>query len=121
MINESPSPDSGATSRGGRSRPARLVVLALAAFLLGLVLVALFWWVWTTDQDSRDAAGATVRVRIQPGMTLGAVADTLTARGLLDHALVFQVGTRLQGLDRRLQAGLYDLPVGASPVNCWDI
>ena len=103
------------TGRGWRTVLVRLGTVALAAFLLGLVLVGLFWLAWTAGPDSGDVQGSSVRVRIQRGMTLGAVADTLAARGLLNHPQVFLAGTRLQGLDRRLQAGLYDLPVGASP------
>jgi len=54
-------------------------------------------------------------VRIQPGLTFAAVADTLTARGLLRHRWLFRMVARLSGRDRLLQAGRYRLAVGLAP------
>jgi UPF0755 protein len=56
-----------------------------------------------------------VRVRVPAGSTVAAVADSLAAQGLLAHKGVFRWGARLTGGDRRLHAGLYDMPRGASP------
>ncbi|MGH7586187.1 MAG: endolytic transglycosylase MltG [Gemmatimonadales bacterium] len=53
-----------------------------------------------------------VRVTIPPGATLQAVADSLAARGVVRDARRFSVVARLKGLERGLQAGIYDLRVG---------
>jgi UPF0755 protein len=54
-------------------------------------------------------------VRIDPGMSLRAAADTLAARGLLDEQRIFLIGARLTGRDRGLKAGLYEIARGLAP------
>lgn len=53
-----------------------------------------------------------VRVTIPTGATLQAVADSLAAHGIVRDARRFSVVARLKGLERDLQAGIYDLRVG---------
>lgn len=53
-----------------------------------------------------------VRVTIPAGATLQAVADSLAAHGIVRDARRFSVAARLKGLERDLQAGIYDLRVG---------
>ncbi len=91
-----------------------------AAFLLGLVIVWWGWRLWTgpgplflPDRESLPAPSV-VQMRIPPGMTLAAAADSLASRGLLEHPAVFLAGARLTGKGRALRAGLYELPASAS-------
>jgi UPF0755 protein len=97
----------------------RWAAVAGAAFLLGLVIVLWGWRLWTGPFSGPDResvpAPATVLMRIPLGMTLTAAADSLAARGLLKHPAVLLAGARLTGKGRALRAGLYELPVGASP------
>ena len=58
--------------------------------------------------------GAPVRVTIPPGATFRAVTDTVVARGLVDSRPWFRFLARVRGVDRKVQAGVYDLPAGAS-------
>lgn len=59
-------------------------------------------------------AGPPVRVTIPPGSSFRAVTDTVVARGLVGSRPWFRVLARVRGIDRKVQAGVYDLPAGAS-------
>lgn len=59
------------------------------------------------------AAGPPERVTVPPQASFRVVTDTLFARGLIRNKLVFRVVARIKGLDRSVQAGVYDLPRGA--------
>ena len=99
----------------------RRAAVAGAAFLLGLLIILWAWRLWTgpgpLSAPNRESVpgSATTLMRIPPGMTLTAAADSLAARGLLKHPAVLLTGARLTGRGRALRAGLYELPVGASP------
>jgi UPF0755 protein len=96
----------------------RWAAAAGAAFLLGLVVLALGWWLWTGPGPRPAPApgsAATIQVRIPQGMTLTAAADSLAAAGLVKHPTVFLLGAKLTGKARAVRAGLYELPRGASP------
>ncbi|MDZ4863561.1 MAG: endolytic transglycosylase MltG [Gemmatimonadota bacterium] len=54
--------------------------------------------------------GPTTRVTIPPGSSFSAVTDTLEASGVLTSPRWFRLLARLRGLDRRVQAGIFDLP-----------
>ncbi len=63
--------------------------------------------------DPGPAPGAAVvRVRIPPGATVTAVADSLHAHGIIADRTRFRVAARVRRLDRALQAGVYDLRQG---------
>jgi len=97
----------------------RLVAVAGAAFLLGLVIVLWGWSLWTgpgpNSTAELESSPSTVLMRIPSGMTLSAASDSLVSSGLLKYPKVFLAGARLTGKGRALRAGLYDLPVGGSP------
>ena len=59
-----------------------------------------------------DANAPIERVTIPAGATLQAVADSLAAHGVVRDSRRFRVVARLKGLERQLQAGVYDLRVG---------
>ena len=50
------------------------------------------------------------RVTIPPGASLAVVADSLESRGIVRSPGWFRLLTRLRGAERRLKAGIYDLP-----------
>ncbi len=60
------------------------------------------------------AAGPAERVTVPPQATFRTVTDTLFAHGLIRNKLVFRIVARLQGVDRSVRAGVYDLPRGAT-------
>ncbi|MCB1181832.1 endolytic transglycosylase MltG [bacterium] len=91
----------------------RLLLVVLAGMAVGLAVLAWGWSRWTGPGPG--AGGTPVVVRIPPGMTLGAAADTLVARGLLADRRVLLAGARLTGRDRGLRAGLYELSPGQAP------
>lgn len=93
----------------------RFMVAALAGVLVGLIILGWGWNMWTTAGALPEAGSDSSYLRIVPGMTLAAAADTLVARGLLDHKNVLLLGARLTGRARALKAGLYEVPFGLSP------
>lgn len=56
--------------------------------------------------------GDPIRVTIPAGSSLRSVGDSLVARGILDNAQLFRLRGRLQGVDRRLQPGVYEFQRG---------
>jgi UPF0755 protein len=96
------------------SRRARWLSAAGCTGLLALAAAGWIWHAWTSG-PATVAGAADVRLRVEPGQPLTAVADTLVARGLLDHPRLFRWWARLTGRDRELHAGLYEIPRGTSP------
>jgi UPF0755 protein len=99
---------------------ARLVVKALraaaVAAAVGVVAAAgVGFWAWTQWNRAEPGGGGPVEIRVLPGVSLATVADTLQARGLLDHRRAFVLGARLTGSDRSIRAGRYAVPRGLSP------
>jgi UPF0755 protein len=93
----------------------RILLIVAAAVLAGLLCLAWGWRQWTAPGSRAGRAAATVRVRIPQGMTLATAADTLVARGVLEHRWLLLAGARLTGRDRSLQAGLYQFVCGQAP------
>jgi UPF0755 protein len=63
--------------------------------------------------DPGPAPGATLeRVRVPPGATVTAVAESLHAHGVITDRRRFRLTARLRRLDRSLQAGVYDFRRG---------
>ena len=52
----------------------------------------------------------TARITIPPGSSFAAVTDTLVANGILSSPTWFRLLARLRRIDRRVQAGTFDLP-----------
>ncbi len=94
-----------------------LLMAALAGVVVGAMVVAWGWWQWNRPgplSGGETGGPQTQRVRIRPGMTLSAAADTLVERGLLRNRRIFLVGARVGGQARALRAGLYELQYGRS-------
>ena len=58
--------------------------------------------------------GPAVRVGVPPGSSLGAVAESLEARGVIANKGWFKVLGRLRGTHRRIQPGIYEIVPGTS-------
>jgi len=98
----------------------RLGWAAAAGLVAGLLILGWGWHQWTGPGPAGllQADGtrpATALVRIPPGMSLGAAADTLVSRGLLGDRRVLLAGARLTGRERGLRAGLFSLTYTSSP------
>ena len=92
--------------------------LAGAVSFVVLAAGLALWWGWMAwtgpGPGAPDGEAGTILVNIPAGMTLGAAADTLVARGLLRDRRILLAGARLTGRDRGLRAGLYRLRFGTS-------
>lgn len=62
----------------------------------------------------RMASADAARFTVPRGATLGAVADSLHAQGLVRSARLFRFYATVSGRSRRVQAGTYDIPADAS-------
>lgn len=62
--------------------------------------------------------GEVVRVTIPAGSSFRAVTDTLAAHGLVGSRGWFRTLARVRGVDRRVQAGVYDVPSG---LGAWEV
>ncbi len=98
----------------------RALAVVAAGLLCGLLALLWGWRLWTAPWapgpgGPEAAAAATRQVRILPGMSFAAAADTLTAQGLLRDPRVLRWGVRLTGRGGDLHAGLFEIPVGVSP------
>jgi UPF0755 protein len=90
------------------NREARRPTRRPSAWIRGCLLLALGWA--CTGRGSRG----TERVTVPPQATFRTVTDTLAERGLIANRLIFRLVARVKGLDRSVQAGVYDLPRGSS-------
>jgi len=61
-----------------------------------------------------DAPPAVERVIIPTGVTFAAITDTLVAHGIVKHPTWFKFMARLRGMDRTIQAGVYEFPHASS-------
>ena len=66
-------------------------------------------------------SGAPERVTLPPGTSFGAVADTLAAHGVIGNRRVFKLLARVRGVDRAVQAGVYEFPPGTSAWRVLDV
>ncbi len=81
---------------------ARVVAMTLVAVAVGC--------------DSRDWTAPPERVvfTVPQGATFGEITDTLTTRGLVDHARLFGIYARIRGLDTEIRSGEYAVPADRS-------
>ena len=83
-----------------------------------LVLAVIFGGIltWGTAEYARPGPlGAAKTVVVPRGAGLDAIAEELTRAGVLADPLVFRLGARLTGADKRLRAGEYAFAAGVSP------
>src|SRR5579859_4343721 len=88
-----------------KSRAAILSILIVGLLIFGGVVFA---WNTTTDIFSPASNNTTpIPVEVQTGESTARIADDLQNKGLIRNAFAFRVWARIQGLDQKLQAGLY--------------
>jgi UPF0755 protein len=75
-----------------------------AAFALGMLLLA----------ACGVSDGPPIRIAVPSGSTLATIGDSLVARGVLATATPFRMRGRMQGVDRRIKAGIYEFTPGSS-------
>ena len=85
-----------------------------------LAVAALAWlggagWALLAWAERPGQAAGPALVTVAPGSGVGAVAETLAARGVIDHAPLFTWLARLGGKAASVRAGEYLLPAGATP------
>ena len=87
-------------------------VAVVSILLLGLIIFGIVSYAWNTTADifqpvDSTAHARTVPVVINPGETTAQIGDDLQAKGLIRNALAFRIWSRIKGLDKSLQAGVY--------------
>ena len=90
---------------------------------LGILLILLLlaaaggaWWMKTRlDTPYRGFDAQEVFVDLPSGLGVAAIAERLTAAGVVPDAWTFRLAARLTGVDRRLQAGEYRFAEPATP------
>jgi UPF0755 protein len=60
------------------------------------------------------SSSQSARVILPPGATFGAVTDSLKAHQVITHPRWFKLLARIRGVDRSVQAGVYEFPAGTS-------
>jgi UPF0755 protein len=63
---------------------------------------------------SAPAGGPPEQVTVPAGSSFAAMTDSLATHGIITNRRLFKVLARLRGLDRKLKAGVYELPKGSS-------
>lgn len=86
-----------------------------ALLLLTLVAVMLALLAWGRAKFERPGPLERETTAIlAPGMGLADIAATLAEKGMIESPLLFVLGVRLLGAERRLKAGEYAFPAGVS-------
>ncbi len=96
-----------------RDRMRRLGALALL-LLLGAAAAGAYLWLERL-YEAPGPAPAESRIQVDPGASLRSVLARLEAGGTLSNARAVEWYLRLHRLRPRVQAGLYEIPAGASP------
>lgn len=88
----------------------------LALFVVALVIFGVVWSLWSVAMTIFAPLSLTVShpvtLTIQSGESTQQIADDLQTRGLIRNALVFRLWARIKGLDKNLEAGVYNLVPG---------
>ena len=100
---------------GGDRKPFAIAMLAATAtfsvFLIGLL--AAVWSVFYAPGPSARTGDATI-VTLPSGAGVSAIAQQLKQAGVIRSTDMFKAAVTLTGADRRLRAGEYEVPSGAS-------
>lgn len=100
-----------------RQRSGRAAALLAASATFSLFLIAAIVAAWSVfyapGPAARGGADATI-VTLPSGAGVGAIAANLKAAGVIRSTDMFKAAATLTGADRRLRAGEYEVPSGAS-------
>ena len=89
-------------------RTALLLIGLVAAVAAGAAL-----WAWSRYTGDGPLASSATLV-IPKGAGVAAIAERLEQAGVIDNALIFRLGARIDGTGRRLRAGEYAFPARSS-------
>ena len=94
---------------------------ALTLFIFGLVGLAV-GLAWVRDQYvSQGPLENPICVRVEKGMRLAAVSETLLAQGAITHGPIFRLNADYEGKAQEFKFGSYLVPAGASMGQISDI
>ncbi len=79
----------------------------IAGFLILAVIVVVTAMFFSKPVDSQDHS--VVKVIITKGASVGSIADKLQEKNLIRHPVVFKIWSRYLNLDKKLQAGTFEL------------
>lgn len=98
----------------------RLFLLAGIAIIVFAFLSANWWY-----KGQLEPAGAgdnkPVIIKVQPGMSTSEIADILKTKNLIRNRTAFLFAAKMEGLDKSLQAGEYELSRGQSALGMIEI
>jgi UPF0755 protein len=102
------------------------VLLWLGGGFLALAVIAgagaYGGWVWFNQQiEAPGPSGAVQTVQLQSGSGLISIAYQLEREGLVSDARLFRAMVTIDGGDRALRAGEFEVPAGASMAEIYDI
>lgn len=94
-----------------KSAGSRIAIISV--LLLGLLVFGGVFYAWTTVTNifqpvDPAGAGKVVHFEISTGESTAQIADDLKAKGLIRDPLAFRIWARIKGLDKSLQAGIYE-------------
>jgi len=91
-------------------------------FLIFLGAVAGGTWLWEQENFSAPGPSGGYQVMmIKPGEHVGAIAQHLQDQGIVQNALLYQIGVRLRGEQGALKAGEYGFAAHASMQDVTDV
>ena len=100
-----------------RQRTGRATALLAASATFSLFLIVALIAIWSVfyapGPAARDGSETTV-VTLPSGAGVSAIADNLKAAGVIRSTDMFKAAATLTGADRKLRAGEYEVPSGAS-------
>ncbi len=92
------------------------VLLAWVGVLLVGIAAGIVAFTVYDHVTAPGVAGPPVQFSVEDGATGQAIGEALVERGLVEHPLFFRLAMRLEGSDRHIQSGVYQLPRGLSPL-----
>ena len=98
--------------RSGRKTAFLAATATFSLFLIGALIVA--WSVFYAPGPSARRGAETTIVSLPSGAGVGAIAASLKAAGVIRSTDMFKAAATLTGADRKLRAGEYEVPSGAS-------
>lgn len=88
----------------------------IAVFLVALVVFGIIYEAGNTITTVFEPPAATqaqpITLNIQPGKSTAQIADDLYKKGLIRNTLAFTLWARVKGLDKTLEAGVYNITPG---------
>lgn len=82
----------------------------ISTLLVGLIIFSLVVFAWNAAIDLFSPVGGSstsISIEVQPHEPAAQIGDELQNKGVIRSAFAFRVWARVQGLDQKLQAGVY--------------